>query len=153
MRWRFFSKPVGLDLDCISVAGEGNNLVLLTFFIFTLNLKYSIMENPFEIIIEKLTVIEKRLASIEHKLGTKYNDDGYKEVMNLNQLCDYLELSKSHIYKLTSTQEIPHYKSGGKKLYFNKYEIDKWVLKNRVDTNDEIETMAANYLMNSKFKF
>ncbi|WP_298286853.1 helix-turn-helix domain-containing protein [uncultured Lutibacter sp.] len=111
------------------------------------------MENPFEIIIEKLTVIEKRLASIEHKLGTKYNDDGYKEVMNLNQLCDYLELSKSHIYKLTSTQEIPHYKSGGKKLYFNKYEIDKWVLKNRVDTNDEIETMAANYLMNSKFKF
>ena len=29
------------------------------------------MENHFEIIVEKLTVIEKRLASIEHKLGTK----------------------------------------------------------------------------------
>ncbi|SNR43432.1 transcriptional regulator, AlpA family [Lutibacter agarilyticus] len=111
------------------------------------------MENPFEIIIKKLTVIEKRLTSIEHKLGTKYNDDDYKEVMNLKQLCGYLELSKSHIYKLTSTREIPHYKSGGKKLYFNKYEIDKWVLKNKVDTNDEINTMAANYIMNSKFKF
>ena len=111
------------------------------------------MENPFEIIVEKLTVIERRLTSIEHKLGTKYNDVGYKEVMNLRQLCDYLELSKSHIYKLTSTREIPHYKRGGKKLYFNKYEIDKWVLKNRVDTNEEIETMAANYIRNSKFKF
>jgi excisionase family DNA binding protein len=111
------------------------------------------MENSFEIIVEKLTVIERRLASIEYKLGVKYNDDGYKEVMNVKQLCDYLELSISHIYKLTSNQEIPHYKRGGKKLYFNKYEIDKWVLKNRVDTNEEIETMAANYIMNSKFKF
>lgn len=111
------------------------------------------MENPFEIIVEKLTVIEKRLTTIEYKLEVKYNDDGYEEIMNVKQLCNYSELSKSHIYKLTSNQEIPHYKRGGKKLYFNKYEIDKWVLKNRVDTNEEIETMAANYIIKSKFKF
>jgi hypothetical protein len=67
VRWRFFSKPVGLDLERCYVAGEGNNRVLLSFFIFTLKLKYRIMENHFEIILEKLTLIEKRLASIEHK--------------------------------------------------------------------------------------
>ncbi len=111
------------------------------------------MENPFEIIVEKLNVIDKRLSSIEQKLGGKYNDNDYKEVMNINQLCDYLGLSKSHIYKLTSTREIPHSKNRGKKLYFNKYEIDKWVLENKIDTNDEIDKMAANYLMNRKFKF
>ena len=110
------------------------------------------MENPFEIIVEKLTVIERRLTSIEHKLGTKYNDVGYKEVMNLRQLCDYLELSKSHIYKLTSTREIPHYKRGGKKLYFNKYEIDQWVLENKVITNNEINKMASDYCLKNKFK-
>jgi excisionase family DNA binding protein len=70
--------------------------------------------------------------------------------MNLNQLCDYLELSKSHIYKLTSNQEIPHYKRGGKKLYFNKYEIDKWVLENKVKTIKDIEQEANAYLMRKK---
>jgi len=111
------------------------------------------MENPFEIIVEKLTIIEKRLSSIEHKLGCTYNENGYKEVMNLNQLCDYLELSKSHLYKLTSSQEIPHYKRGGKKLYFNKYEIDNWLLQNKIVTRKEIEMQAANYCIKNKFKF
>ncbi|MFZ2284962.1 MAG: helix-turn-helix domain-containing protein [Lutibacter sp.] len=111
------------------------------------------MENPFEILVEKLAIIERRLSSIEAKLGDKYHEQGYQEIMNFKQLCDYLELSKSHIYKLTSTQEIPHYKRGGKKLYFNKYEIDKWVLQNRVETRAEIETQAANYCIKNKFKF
>lgn len=34
MRWRFFSKPAGLDLESWSVAGAGNNWFLLSFFIF-----------------------------------------------------------------------------------------------------------------------
>ena len=111
------------------------------------------MENPFEILLEKLTSIERRLNSIEAKLGDKYNEHGYKEIMNLNQLCAYLELSKGHIYKLTSSQEIPHYKRGGKKLYFNKYDIDKWVLQNKVETRAEIKMRAANYCIKNKFKF
>jgi len=28
VRWRFFSKPEGPDLDCISAAGGGNNQYL-----------------------------------------------------------------------------------------------------------------------------
>ncbi|MFZ2284026.1 MAG: helix-turn-helix domain-containing protein [Lutibacter sp.] len=111
------------------------------------------MENPFEILFEKLEIIESRLNSIEAKLGNKHNEQGYKEILNLNQLCDYLELSKGHIYKLTSTREIPHYKNGGRKLYFNKNEIDNWVLQNRVSTRSEIEAQATNYLIKKKFKF
>ena len=111
------------------------------------------MENPFEILVEKLAIIERRISSIEAKLGDKYHEQGYQEVMNLKQLCDYLELSSSHIYKLTGTKEIPHYKRGGKKLYFNKYEIDNWVLQNRVSTRSEIETLATNYSIKNKFKF
>ena len=59
MRWRFISKPVGLDLERCCAAGVGNNRVLLSFFIFTLNLKYRIMENTFEIIVEKLNELLK----------------------------------------------------------------------------------------------
>ena len=43
-----------------------------------------------------------------------------KEVLNFNEACQYLELSQSHLYKLTSAGSIPHYKPNGKKLYFKK---------------------------------
>jgi len=43
--------------------------------------------------------------------------------MNAKQLSIYLGLSISHIYKLTSTNNIPHSKRG-KKLYFDKETIN-----------------------------
>ncbi|MFM7895587.1 MAG: helix-turn-helix domain-containing protein [Flavobacterium sp.] len=61
--------------------------------------------------------------------------------------CIYLELSQSHLYKLTSTGSIPHYKPNGKKLYFNRQELDNWLLRNRSNSIDEIEQEAANYLI------
>ena len=41
VRWRFFPKPIGLELDYIRAAGEGNNRNLLTFLFF-LKLNYSL---------------------------------------------------------------------------------------------------------------
>ncbi|RXP54536.1 hypothetical protein EC396_09140 [Lutibacter sp. HS1-25] len=34
VRWRFFSKPVGLDLDSVYEVDGGNNLILQTFLLF-----------------------------------------------------------------------------------------------------------------------
>jgi excisionase family DNA binding protein len=76
-----------------------------------------------------------------------------KEVININEASRYLELSQSHLYKLTSTGEIPHYKPNGKKLYFNRQELDIWLLRNRQASSDEIETRAANYLITNTKKF
>jgi len=70
-----------------------------------------------------------------------------KKVLNLNEACIYLELSQSHLYKLTSTGSIPHYKPNGKKLYFQRNELDTWLLRNRMDSHDEIEQKAADYLI------
>ncbi len=92
-------------------------------------------------IIEKLNSIEKLL--IEQQTMQK-------EVLNFNETCHYLEVSQSHLYKLTSSGSIPHYKPNGKKIYFQREELNQWLLKNRVDSQDEIETEAANYLMRNK---
>jgi excisionase family DNA binding protein len=70
-----------------------------------------------------------------------------KEVLNMVEASKYLELSVSHLYKLTSTGLIPHYKPNGKKLYFKRTELDAWLLRNRSVTKDEIEQEAANYLV------
>ena len=70
-----------------------------------------------------------------------------KEVLNFNEACQYLELSQSHLYKLTSAGSIPHYKPNGKKLYFKRSELEGWLLRNRNDTQDEIDQRAADYLI------
>jgi len=70
-----------------------------------------------------------------------------KEVLNFNEACQYLELSQSHLYKLTSAGNIPHYKPNGKKLYFKRSELESWLLRNRNSTQEEIDQRAADYLI------
>lgn len=90
------------------------------------------------IIIEKLNSIEKLIVEQQTM---------QKQVLNFNETCKYLELSQSHLYKLTSTGAIPHYKPNGKKIYFNRPELDHWLLRNKIDSQDEIEQQAANFLI------
>ncbi|WP_374401970.1 helix-turn-helix domain-containing protein [Flavobacterium sp.] len=91
------------------------------------------------------TIILEKLERIEKLLETQQAMQ--KQVLNFNDACIYLELSQSHLYKLTSTGSIPHYKPNGKKLYFNRQELDNWLLRNRSNSIDEIEQEAANYLI------
>ena len=76
-----------------------------------------------------------------------------KEVLDFNDACQYLKLSSSHMYKLTSSQSIPHFRPNGKKLYFKRSELNDWLLRNRVDTTAEVEQQAADYRIRSNFKF
>ncbi|GFD83866.1 hypothetical protein KUL156_43170 [Alteromonas sp. KUL156] len=73
-----------------------------------------------------------------------------KQVLNINEAAKYLDISKSHLYKLTSRKEIPFYCPQGKRLYFKKNELDQWLTRNRSASTAELETVAANYLFNSK---
>ena len=73
-----------------------------------------------------------------------------KKVLNMEEASKYLGLSVSHLYKLTSSDSIPYYKPNGKKLYFNREELDQWLLRNRNTTNVEIEVMAADYIMKNR---
>ncbi len=88
-------------------------------------------------IIQKLDAIEQRL--IEQNLLQK-------EIFNFNEACLYVDLSSSHLYKLTSTNSIPCYCPQGKKLYFRRSELDQWLTSNRKKTTDEVEQQASNYI-------
>ena len=95
------------------------------------------------LILEKLERLEQRIG--EQNLLMK-------EVLNFNDACSYLDISASHLYKLTSQKSIPHFCPQGKKLYFNRTELDEWLQRNRQSSTDEIETMAANYLLTNRRK-
>ena len=73
------------------------------------------MENPFELILEKLNNIENLLKTVMKK------DNGtvtITEVLNLNQAADYVCLSKSAIYKKT-LNELYHTLTRGKNYILN----------------------------------
>lgn len=57
-----------------------------------------------------------------------------KKVLTLEDVALYTGLSKSHLYKLTRYNQIPHYKPNGRLLYFDKEEIEDWMKQNRVTT-------------------
>jgi excisionase family DNA binding protein len=73
-----------------------------------------------------------------------------KQVLNFQETAQFLEISHSHLYKLTSTNVVPFYKPTGKKLYFKRDELEKFLLQNRSTTVDEIETQTANYLIKNR---
>jgi excisionase family DNA binding protein len=96
-----------------------------------------------ELILDKLSEIANKLD--EQNLLQK-------TVLNFNEACSYLDVSQSHLYKLTSTRQIPHFCPQGKKLYFNRTELDVWLQRNRQSTNEEIEQEVNEKLFNSRRK-
>ena len=70
-----------------------------------------------------------------------------KEVLTSDEAARYMGISKSYLYKLTMTQQIPHYKPMGKMCYFNRAELESWLQSNRVATADEINQQAQTYCM------
>jgi excisionase family DNA binding protein len=70
-----------------------------------------------------------------------------KGTLTLDECAAYTGMSPSHLYKLTSAGEIPHYKPRGKMLYFDRAEIDTWLRQNRVSTRAEIEQQAADHMI------
>lgn len=74
------------------------------------------------------------------------------EMLDATQATQYLGISLSYLYKLTSLGLIPHYKPTGKLLMFRRSELEAWVFRNRSESKEDIEQKAANYLLNNKLK-
>ena len=68
-----------------------------------------------------------------------------KNVLTFDEACLFCGLSKSYMYRLTSTRQIPHFKPRAKLLYFERAELENWLLQNRVTTIAESEMKAVNY--------
>mgnify|MGYP000182030760 CR=1 FL=1 len=69
-----------------------------------------------------------------------------KSVLNTSEAAIYTGLTESYIYKLTSKQDIPHFKPRGKMIYFNRVELDDWLQQNRIKSNSEIEQAAISHV-------
>lgn len=96
-------------------------------------------------------VINERLKSIEETLYTT------KDILNMKEVCQYLDISQSLLYKLTCSGEIPHFKPRGKMIFFEKKELIEWIKKGNLlsseITKGSSKTMSndsTNYEENEK---
>ena len=101
------------------------------------------MENPFEIINQKLDRLTRILEDVSAHLHEPKKTSG-KHVLNIIEAADLLGLAKQTLYGYTSRRIIPHYKTG-KKIHFLLDELLEWVKTAKVKTVIEIQSEAAFY--------
>lgn len=93
---------------------------------------------------EEYTKLNARLDRIE-----RLTIVGAKKVLNLDEAVMLTGMSKGYIYRLTSMQQIPHFKKG-RKLYFKKSELEEWLLDCKVMTANETANFADTYIATHK---
>ena len=94
-------------------------------------------------LVERSQQIEKKVNGIEFYLLNN------KAVLTFDEASSYTGLSKSYMYKLTSNRKVPCYKPHGKMIYFDRQQLDEWLLKNQARA-EEIENEASTYVTLNK---
>ena len=69
--------------------------------------------------------------------------------LTLDELKDYIKMSKSTIYKWCSNGQIPYIKTG-KVLLFKKEMIDSWLEQYNVPTKDQMAINVSKLLKQKK---
>lgn len=92
--------------------------------------------------------IENRLQALEH--NAMLAGIANKKVLTTQEAAIYMGWSLSYLYKQTALKNVPHYCPMGKTLYFNREELEAWLQRNRVMTNDEVNDEAQSYLVLGK---
>ncbi len=87
--------------------------------------------------------IIKKLERIESLLS--FN----KQVLSFSDMLAFTCMSESRLYKLTSSRKIPFSKVG-RSLYFDRIQIEEWLLSNPKVTDDEIENQFNQQLSANK---
>jgi excisionase family DNA binding protein len=113
--------------------------VILLEYLCTIIQTYRNMADDLKQVADLITA---KLNAIE-----RYSLLGAKNVLNIDDVALLTGLSKSHLYKLTCTKQIPHYKPNTKAVYFDRVEIEEWMKQNRVTTQAEAEQQALAYVV------
>jgi excisionase family DNA binding protein len=62
-----------------------------------------------------------------------------KTILTFSEASEYTGMSKSYLYKLTSTKKISYSKPNGKIIFFEKEDLDKWMMSNKIMSIQDIK--------------
>lgn len=70
-----------------------------------------------------------------------------KNYLDSSDACIFLGVAKSYLYKLTHSKAIPYFKTG-KKIYFNREDLESYITKYRFYSKDELTNEANKHFKN-----
>jgi len=85
------------------------------------------------------TLLQVRAEVRELKLASK-------EVLTFKEAVAYTGYTKSYIYRLVSNKIIPHSKPNGKTLFFERKELERWLMSKRYSSINENQEKARKFL-------
>jgi excisionase family DNA binding protein len=88
--------------------------------------------------------LDNRLQSIEKALLLN------KTVFNPKEAAEYINISLSTLYKLTSGGIIPFSKPNGKLIYFSRVALDQWLLSAESKSADQKDVFASTFTATSQ---
>ena len=71
-----------------------------------------------------------------------------KTVLDINDVASLTGYTVKYLRQLVARRDIPHYRRGNR-LYFNREEIEDWMMGERIPTNDEMRIKAMGYKVSS----
>ena len=84
--------------------------------------------------------IAKRLDRLEGMVALSA-----KVVLDIKDVAEITGYSVKYLRQLIARRDIPHYRRGNR-LYFNRDEIEDWMMGERIPTNEEMNIQAMGYL-------
>ena len=99
------------------------------------------------IFVNQMTIFVNQMASLEETTAL-----AGKKMLRVKDLARLTGFSLSQIYRLTSGKKIPYYPLNGKTIFFDRDEVDKWLRKTRISTNEELDNEANRYVYLKKRK-
>lgn len=67
-----------------------------------------------------------------------------KTVLDIKDVAELTGYKVKYLRTLVARREIPHYRRGNR-LYFNRDEVEDWMMGQRVPTIDEMKSKAIGY--------
>mgnify|MGYP000383964086 CR=1 FL=1 len=112
-------------------------------------LKSFLENNSIEKFQEEVLKVErflKRFGSLAELLSHLEKLEGMaytvKDFLSIDEVAAYLRISKSSVYKLTSSRELTVYKPNGKNIFILRSDLNNWIKRNPTLSNEEIEKQA-----------
>lgn len=73
-----------------------------------------------------------------------------RNLLTTAEAAEYIGVKKSYLMKLMMKKAIPYYKPNGKLCYFDEADLNHWLRRVRVPSEEELDQQAQKYLVNRK---
>lgn len=94
----------------------------------------------------KTILKELKFLKKEIKLRNLYR----KRYLLISEAATITGVSKSFIQKLVASRQIPHSKPNGKLIFIHRRDLETFLSKNYISSDEELETNTVDYLLKLK---